>query len=248
MHIDDLPPELLSQIFQFSLDDLSDQVPDPTLPLYSGRCSLISQVSKTWNEIIAPILYGSVRLSSHRQVDSFKSTLTQHVEFGSYLRVLRLQGEGIYILREGIDGLIAPNLEELYLSATKTISFERISTFKKLVRLVLWGITLEDVPSAPLKRSSSQNLALPSLRDLSFCGIKNLETISELFTPTSLPSIQHIALAYSPIPNDNFLSRLPVETIVVATSELRRRLLPVAADTTLYTNRFWLAAILICNA
>ena len=126
MHIDDLPPELLSQIFQNTLDDLNDS----TLPLHSRRCNLISRVSKRWNALATPMMYGRARLSNKRQAEVFRSTLTQHVEFGSYLRVLRLQGEGVHGLRDSIDGSLMPNLEELYLSATKTMSFKRISSFK----------------------------------------------------------------------------------------------------------------------
>jgi hypothetical protein len=105
--------------------------------------------------------------------------------------------------------------------------------YKELVKLVVWGATLEnDLPA-------NSNLSLPSLQELSFCGVKNLASITNLFTRSSLLSLHNVAIVYSPLPSDDFLSRLPVETSVVATSEMRKTLLPAALETTLYTNRFW---------
>ncbi|GAA5872145.1 hypothetical protein JCM16303_000990 [Sporobolomyces ruberrimus] len=232
MHVNDLPPELLSSIFQLVVAD-HDSLSKSDLTRRAKQCRLLGDVCKEWNEATTSMLYARVCLKSPTQARSFNSALVHKPELGSRPRVLRLSGDGVLALTRDVRGARMSHLEQLYLSATKTISFDPIFSFKNLSKLVMWGVTLESDPRA------NSDLSLPSLRELSFCGVKNLACISKLLTRSNLPSIRHVAVAYSPIPQDNFLSSLPVETIVVATSEARRSLLPAAADTTLYTNRFY---------
>ncbi|GAA6015693.1 hypothetical protein JCM11491_002447 [Sporobolomyces phaffii] len=227
----DLPPEILAHIARFTL---ADPVSDESLaPPQLQDCRLLATVSKAWHAAAMPVLYAAVRLASSDQAESFEATVRGRPDLGTHVRTLRLVGPWIGADLLDRAAALVTNVAELHLSATKPIRFAPVLSFRNLVKLVVWGVTLE-VDPASLVFSP-----LPHLRELSLCGVKNLDSISALFAPTVLPSIECVALAYSPLASDNFLSSLPASTVVVSSSELRSALGPAATRTTLYTNRFW---------
>ena len=99
----------------------------------------------------------------------------------------------------------------------------------------MWGVTIEEA-TLP----DDVDTCLPLLEHISFCGVKDISAIAgHFFDRSSLPAIRHVAIVFSPLRSDDFLSALPADTVVVATSEMRSSLSPAAADATLYTSRMY---------
>ncbi|GAA5901309.1 ssDNA-dependent ATPase MGS1 [Sporobolomyces salmoneus] len=221
MHINDLPPELLSLILRLVYNPEHDL----------GRRLRLCLVCQWWRTQAFPLLYEGVCVIG-RRVASFEEAIRRRPELGAHCKVARLRSA----FKETVDERellkYLPNVEELYLSATTKIAFEPILACSKLVKLVLYGVILTDHFGA------ESNPSLPFLVELSLCGVKCIDSLAPLLNSTALPSICRVAMIYSQFDPDECLSSLPVETLVVTTAQRRSLLNAATADTTLYMNRF----------
>ncbi|GAA5820383.1 hypothetical protein JCM10212_002728 [Sporobolomyces blumeae] len=227
-----LPPEILADIFR-----LARPSPSPAsaanLPHTSLQLRTLALVCTAWHAVAHRLLYRAALVKSERHARLLFDSLagTSQAQTGAHLRLVRLDRVPAASVVPRLARL-APNLQELYMKQADLV-WTDLSGNERLEKLVLWAVDLdgraEDVTDLPV---------LPSLVELSLCGISGHVPEPPWFTRRSLPRIERIACIYARTRLDeNLFTHLPVDVRIVSNSNLRRSLGPAAASTIVVTNR-----------